>query len=364
VTESPTSLAPELRRFDSVDAFRGLTIAAMLVVNNPGDWEHVLPPLLHAPWHGATPTDFIFPFFLFIVGVSIALSVGPRREAGADAATLSRSIAWRGARLFALGLVLSLAVYLTFDRPALRLMGILQRIAVCYVIVALLAVFVRPRLQWVSLTSLLIGYWALLAMGGTLEPGTNLVSRVDTALLGSMAFEFDAASGRGHDPEGLLSTLPAIGTTLLGLWAGQWLRAGQLRRLLLAGAFCLVAALAWSPVLPFNKNLWTSSFVLWTGGWAFLALVLVHWCVDRRGAPPLGRSFGVNAIAIYASSILLVCALVGTGLGGPLYEDLLASWMTPLVGPYVASLAYALLFLALFWFLARSLDRRGIYIKI
>lgn len=351
-------------RIASVDALRGLTVAAMLFVNNPGDWQHVLPPFRHAEWHGFTLTDVIFPVFLFIMGVSIALGIGARLQAGAAARELGRPVLWRALRLFALGVFLNLIAFVAFDLDAPRVMGVLQRIAICYAVVALLAMYLAPRAQWLVLLALLPGYWGLLVWGGPLTPEGNLASRVDTAVLGPFLFEFNTASGRGHDPEGLLTTLPAIANTLLGLQAGQWLRRGDLRRLLLAGAVSLLLGYLWSAVLPLNKHLWTSSFVLWTCGWSFLALALAHVLIERWGWPAIGRSFGVNAIAMFAGSMILMYALIGLGLLKPFYEDGIASWLTPLAGPFASSHALAALFVAFWWLLARRLDARGIHFRI
>ena len=259
-------------RFTSVDALRGITVAAMLLVNNPGDWGHVYWPLLHAQWHGITPTDLVFPFFLFIVGVSIALGIVPRVEAGADPAVLRRSICMRAAKIIGLGLVLHLLAFWLMDKAWFRPWGVLQRIGFCFAVAGLFALYVRPRAQWIFIAVVLLGYWALLATNGGYAPFENLVSRVDTALLGPMVYQFDPATGRGHEPEGLLSTLPAIATTLLGLRAGEWLRRAQLQRLLPAGVTSLVVGLLWALTFPINKNLWTSSYVLFTGGCAVMYL--------------------------------------------------------------------------------------------
>lgn len=281
-------------RFVSVDALRGLTVAAMLLVNNPGDWNHVYAPLQHAQWHGCTPTDLIFPFFLFVVGVSAALGISPRVEAGADRTQLQRGVLLRAGRIVALGLLLHLLAWWLLDKDHFRPWGVLQRIGLCFAAVGLLAIHARVRTQWLCLFAILFGYWGLLAWGGTYAPFENLASRIDTALLGPLVYQFDAATGHGHDPEGLLSTLPAIATALLGLRAGDWLRRGTTKHLWRAGVIALAAGALWSLWLPFNKNLWTSSYVLWTGGWAMLASAACHALIDRRGWPALGRSFGVK----------------------------------------------------------------------
>ena len=341
-------------RLASVDALRGLTVAAMLVVNDPGDWWHVFAPLEHAAWHGCTPTDLIFPMFLFLVGVSIAL-VGP--------ATTTRAIVWRALRIVALGLLLHAVAHWAMDTRAFRPMGVLQRIGVCYGVAALLAQQTRPRTQGLSFAAILAGYGALLAWGGPLTPTGNLASRIDAALLGRFAYEFDAATGLARDPEGLLSTLPAIATTLLGVRAGAWLRDGATRTLWIAGGAALLLGAACALWQPLNKSLWTPAFVLWSGGWALAALALAHWLIDVLGAPPLGRALGVNAIAAYAGAWLMVCALEGLHWGAPLYTHGFA-WLRPWLGPAGASLAYALAFSGFWWALMRVLAHRGVRIRI
>lgn len=340
-------------RLASVDALRGLTVAAMLLVNDPGDWGHVYAPLEHAAWHGCTPTDLIFPLFLFIVGASITLA-GP---------VTTRAIVWRALRIVALGLLLHAAAHWTMGTPDFRIMGVLQRIAICYGCAGLLALHTRPRTQWFVFAAILICYGALLASGGPLTKAGNFASRVDTALLGRHVYEFDAVTGLGHDPEGLLATLPAIATTLLGVRAGAWLRYGSVRTLCAAAGAGLLLGAAWALWQPLNKQLWTPSFVLWSGGWSLAALVLAHGLVDRLGAPPLGRALGVNAIAAYSGAWLLVCVLEGLHWGTPLYTQVFAP-LTPALGPEGASLVYALAFTALWWALMRELARRGMRIRI
>ena len=352
-------------RLDSVDALRGLTVAAMLVVNDAGDWHHVHPWLEHAEWHGVTPPDYVFPFFLFIVGVSIALALVPQLERGADRAQLQRKVLWRALRIVLLGLALEAVGQLAFHPSrGFRFFGVLQRIGLCYAAVGVLTLQVRSaRVQWGWIAGLLLGYWALLALGGPLTLWDNLHDRIDTALLGRHAYMFDAATGRAHDPEGPLGTLPSIATTLLGLRAGAWLRSRNTRTLLRAGLAMVAAGALWSLVLPLNKNLWTSSFVLWMGGWATLMLLAAHWAVDRHGWPALGRSMGVNAITAYAASWVAICILEGSGVMRPLYATLFAR---PLAGfePWVPSAAFALAFTAVFWALMRWFYQRGWRITI
>jgi predicted acyltransferase len=361
------AMAPVLsasRRFVAVDALRGLTVAAMLVVNNPGDWGFVYAPLRHASWHGCTPTDLIFPFFLFVAGASLSLSLVPRLDAGAARSGLDRALLWRALRIIALGLALHALAFWALSAGHFRPMGVLQRIGLCVLASGWLVMHASPRIQWIVIAALMLGYWGLMAWGGSLEPWVNLASRIDAVVLGEHAYLFDAAAGRAHDPEGLLSTLPAIATTLLGARAGAWLRSGAMPRLVVAGVTSVALALLWSTVFPLNKNLWTSSYVLWTAGWASLVLALFHWLVEGRGWPAIGRSLGRNAIAVYAGSAALVYLLIRLGWLGPLYQTAIANWMTPWPGPTVASLTWALAFTAAWWLLAWWLDRRQLYFKI
>lgn len=353
-----------LRRLASVDAMRGCTVALMLLVNDPGDGEHVYWPLEHAQWNGCTPTDFVFPFFLFVVGVSIALAIGPRVERGEDKGALTRAAMKRALRILLLGVAINVLAWLILPGAHLRFPGVLQRIGVCFAGAALFAIYTQARVQWAVLVAILLGYWGLLLAGGTMEPFANIVSRADFAVFGRFVYLIDPATGRGHDPEGLLSCFPSLATCLLGLRAGQWLRDGKMKPLLAAGVVSLVLGYAWSMAFPFNKNLWTSSFVLWTGGWAMLALALFHVLVDQRGWPAIGRRFGVNAVAAYAGSELMQILLPGLGVQDPLYRHAFAGWITPLAGPYVASLAYSLAFVAVWWLIVYAMDRRRIYLKL
>jgi predicted acyltransferase len=350
-------------RLASVDAFRGITVAAMLLVNDAGDWSHVYAPLEHAAWNGCTPTDLVFPFFLFIVGVSLALSLGPRIESGVAPAALQRGVLVRALRIIVLGLVLHAVAHWAMHTATFRPFGVLQRIGLCFGIAGLFALHTSGRTQWLVIVGILLGYWALMSWGGPLTKEGNLASRVDTALLGRFAYEFDAKTGLGHEPEGLLSTIPALATTLLGLRAGEWLRRNRTAQLWQVGAVCIALGWAWSFVFPLNKQLWTSSYVLWSGGFAMFALLLAHWLVDVENLPPIGRSFGVNAIAAYAGSWLMVCVLEALHLGAPLYAHGFA-WMTPTTGPYVPSLAFAAAVVLVWWAVVRVLNERRIYFKV
>lgn len=345
--------APDLAmrtRFASVDVLRGWAVAAMLLVNYPGSWEHVYAPLQHARWNGFTPTDLIFPAFLFVVGVSIALGLRP--------GTPPAKIGLRALRLVLLGLALHAVAMWAYDTPAFRPWGVLQRIGICYAAAALVALRLDGRGQWAIIIGLLLGYWVLLAPGGY-EPLVNLASRIDAWMLGPHAYRFDADSGLGHDPEGLASTLPAVAGTLIGVRAGVWLRERGLRFLILMGLAMLALGGAWSLLIPLNKYLWTSSFVVFASGWSLLLLALCHALFDLRGWRPLGRSMGINAITAYAGSWLMACLMQRLGLFDAIWSRGFEPLLAPLFGAQAASLSLALAFVA-FWSLAMwAMARRG-----
>ncbi|HEX7816497.1 acyltransferase family protein [Dyella sp.] len=355
---------PSPRRLASVDALRGCTVAAMLLVNDPGDWDHVYWPLEHATWHGCTPTDLIFPFFLFIVGVSSALAIEPRVASGADRGALLRTAMWRALKILALGVVINVLAWWIMPGAHLRFPGVLQRIGLCFAGTAAFAIYTKPRTQWAAIGAILLGYWAILLAGGSFDPWINIVSRSDTALFGRFVYVIDPATGRGHDPEGLLASLPSLATCLIGLCIGRWLRDGRLGVVWAAGMACVLLGAAWALVFPLNKNLWTSSFVLWCAGWAALLLALFHRLVDRRGWPAFGRRFGINAVAAYAGSELMQILLPGLGLQDPIYTHAFSGWITPMAGPYVASLAFAVVFVAVWWLIVYAMDRRRWYVKL
>lgn len=340
------------QRFKSVDALRGWAVAAMLLVNYPGSWAHVYAPLEHSEWNGFTPTDLIFPNFLFVVGVSIALGL----RAGAPLAKI-----WaRALRLVLVGMGLYGVAMWGYDKDSFRVWGVLQRIGLCYGVAATLALRLSPRAQWWVIGGLLLGYWALLALAGGTAPWVNPVSRLDTWMLGVHAYQFDPATGLGHDPEGLLSTLPAIATTLIGVRAGDWLRERGMRFLLWAALAMLVLGWLWGLQLPINKNLWTSSYVLYAAGWSTLLLALCHWLFDVRQLPALGRSMGINAITAYAGSWLMACVFEKLGVFAAGYAQAAA-----LLGEgKLASLTVAVAFVALWWVLMWGMEKKGWRITI
>lgn len=353
-------------RLVSLDVFRGITMAAMVIVNNPGDWDTVYAPLLHAPWHGLTPTDLIFPFFLFIVGVAITLS---KRVATAG------SILKRAAIIFAIGLFLN--GFPTFDLSSWRIPGVLQRIAVCYAIAALIyARWRRPEVLASLAAMFMILYWVVMmflplggGVAGDLSPDGNVAARLDRMLMSGHLWK------PTWDPEGLLSTVPSVATTLLGVLAGVWLGSAQApgrkaALLAVAGAAAIVIGLAWNTVFPINKSLWTSSYVMCTAGAAAMFLALCYWAIDvrkwRRGATPF-VILGVNALALYALSGLLASTLGSVNVPGS--AESLQGWIyregfAPLASPKNASLLYAManlgvLFVVLLWMYRRRIFLRA-----
>jgi predicted acyltransferase len=358
----------ESGRLLSLDALRGFTIAAMIVVNNPGTWVAVHPPLRHAAWHGLTPTDVVFPCFLFILGVAIPASLAGRSAPGA----LLR-VARRAVLIFALGLVLN--AFPAFDWSTVRIPGVLQRIAVCYLLAALLYLVTGWRTQLAVVVSLLLGYWAVLTLvpvpgfgAGTLTPEGNVAGWVDRAVLGPHVWR----ASRVYDPEGVLSTAPALATVLMGVLAGRWVRTHRAPRTIVTGLVLLgVVALAlgaeWGNWLPLNKALWTSSYAVFTGGIALLLFAGFYWTIESWGCRRWATPFvvlGVNALAVYflssLAAIQLTVARVGErSLQQVLFERGFAWWATPVN----ASLAYAVVYLLVWWAAMWGPYRAGVRLR-
>jgi predicted acyltransferase len=366
---------PPAERLLSLDAFRGATIAGMILVNNSGDAQATYWPLLHQPWHGWTPTDLIFPFFLWMAGLSLVFS----RRIGFRAAL------WRSVKLILLGLLVNFTTG-GFELP-LRWAGVLQRIGLCYLAAWAARHWLSTRAQAVLTVVLLVGYWAVMTRivgpegyAPNLEPETNLSAQVDRIVLDGHLYRWT----KTWDPEGVLSTVPAIATALLGLLAGAWLRSSRGPRpkaagFVVGGLVLFALGILWGEaappwlLFPVAKNLWSPSFVLLTAGLATTLFGLTWWIVDVRGVRgwtgPL-VTYGKNAIAVYVASEVFSGAL-GTirwaavdgrvlSLQERLHQALFASWLPP--SP--AALAYALANVALFWALAWWMDRKGIYLKV
>lgn len=371
--------SPVRQRLVSLDVFRGMTVAGMLLVNDPGTWSAVYPPLEHADWNGWTPTDLVFPFFLFIMGVALEFSLASRREAlssGAARQPVILHIFYRTLIIFALGVFLHLAPY--FHIRHMRIMGVLQRIALCYFFAALLTLKTGLRTRIAAVAALLLGYWALMTLvpvpgygAGHLDPEGNLAAYIDRALMNGHLWK------PRWDPEGWLSTLPAIATTLLGGFAGKWLSSSaaaskKILGLVLAGVAGLAVGELWNLWFPINKNLWTSSYTVFTAGFACVLLALCYWLIEvqdwKRWGLPF-QVFGANAIFAFVLSIALAKAgyLVKFTAGGQpetLQGYVYQHFFAPLASPRMSSLLFAIAFVILCWVPSALLYRKKIFLKV
>ncbi len=397
---------PPLReRLLSLDVFRGLTVAGMLLVNQPGSWGAIYPPLEHAAWNGWTPTDLIFPFFLFIVGITTHLSLGSRRERGARDSDIAIQVLKRGGMIVLVGLFLSGFPFFTWgdvhaangsvlgdatfwqrvvDRfHHIRYPGVLQRIGVAYVGGALLTMRGSLKRQVAILAALLYGYWfamTLIPAPGQMVvtndlPATTLAAWLDRAIIG---INHTWASTKTWDPEGPFSTIPAIGTVMLGVFAGRWIATKRpllerMAGMFAAGSLAMVVGLIWNWSFPINKNLWTSSYVMFTGGMACVAIATCMWLIDLHRITWWTKPFvifGVNPIAAFVGTGLmsrLIYSIIKVDYGGKrvaletaIYQSVFASWLEP----RNASLAFAVCFVALWLFLMWLLYRRKIFIRV
>ncbi len=363
--------------------FRGLTVALMILVNSPGSWAHIHPPLRHAEWHGLTPTDLVFPFFLFIVGVAISLSFARRLDEGATRGDLVRKIISRSVIIFAVGLFLN---GFPFNIPLneLRIPGVLQRIALCYLLAGLAVVLTgRNRNRALATAGFLVLYELLMRLplvhgwgAGSFELQDNFVGWVDLHLLG--AAHIYEEGGVAFDPEGLVSTLPAAATTMAGFFVGEYIRgplslAQKLRRLALAGAGLAAIGLFTCPLEPVNKKLWTVSYVLLTGGLAMVTLAFSSWMIDvrkwRAGTKP-AVVFGSNPLVAFVGSGILVRVLIlvktvdAQGKATSLQHGMYEGFFVPLAGQVNGSLLYALA-TVIFWLgILWILHWRKLFVKI
>ena len=400
-TVAPTSARERLL---SLDVFRGITIAGMLLVNNPGTWSAIFPPLEHAEWHGWTPTDLIFPFFLFIVGITTHLSLSARRARGDDDSALVKQILRRGIIIYLLGFAMAMFPFYqwgtiqslpnatAWDRIVyriehVRLLGVLPRIGIVYICAGLLTLKTTLKQQIVIIAAILLGYWfamTLLPVPGEHEIGAlllhthdrNLAAYLDRLILttnhtwsGSVTF----------DPEGPFSTIPAIATAMLGVIAGRWIAQTErpllerLSGLFAAGSIAMVVGLMWNWSFPINKNLWTSSYVVFTAGMACVTLATVSWIVDYANVKWWTKPFvvyGVNPIVAFVGSGVLARLIYtlwhvdyqgkSVAVQDAIYQAVFLPWLPP----RVASLAFALSFVALWYGILLVLYRRKIILKV
>ena len=384
VPQKPGESAPSGpdSRLQSLDALRGLTIALMILVNTSGDGAHTYRLLRHSPWNGCTLADLVFPCFLFMVGISLVLSLSGKLRRGVPRSILVRQAFKRALILFAIGIAIN--GFPRFDLHTLRLFGVLQRIAICFFLATLIYLWLRPRaIFWITV-AILLGYWVLLrwvpvpgyGLPGVsiplLDPHANLPAWLDRHLLPASHLYHQGY----YDPEGLLASIPALASTLIGVLTAFFLQsprpvAAKAKRLLLAGALCLLAGLAWSHWLPLNKRLWTSSFVLFNAGVSLLALSLFIWWLDvqkkaTRLALPM-IAFGTNALAAYALSEFLASFLSSVrtpGSGHTLQQTLFVPFAASIANPYIAALAYAVAYVVLCFVPVLLLFRKRIFLKV
>jgi predicted acyltransferase len=363
-------------RLVSLDAFRGLVMLLMVLVNNAGSGA-IYYQLRHSAWNGWTLTDAVFPSFLWIVGVAITLSLGKRLQHGASARSLLPSILRRSALLYVLGLAIYAAP--AFDPSTQRLLGVLQRIAICYLAGSLLYLTTQVRTQLFWIAGLLIGYWMLMMLApvpgfgaGDLSVQGNFAHYIDSIVLGRHNY----ASTRTWDPEGIVSTLPSIATVLFGIMAGHVLRlkrplSERVVWLFLAGSCLLAAGLICNIWLPINKKLWTSSFSLFMAGLDFTVFAGFLWLVDGRGWKRAVRPFvvmGMNAIAVYMVAELfdeLISNVHAGGAGGPSVRHwIFQTAFVPIAAPPIAALLYALAYTALMYGFAYFLYRKRWFLRV
>ena len=363
------------QRLESLDVFRGLTIAGMILVSTPGTWDAVYPQLDHAAWNGWTLADLVFPFLLFAMGAAVPFALARRR----GKQSVRRHVIRRAAILFVLGLLLTaIQAAPPLSLATFRIPGVLQRIALVYLAVSWLTERTSTRTQIASAIGALVGYWAVISLvpvpgchAPALSAECNIGSFIDRHVFGRHMLH------PTWDPEGLLSTVPAIATALFGVFAGDWLngRGARHRTLTLfaAGTGAVAIAFAWDRVFPINKSLWTSSFALFSGGLAAQLLAACHWLLDVQRWRAWSRpfiAFGRNALAGYFLSVGLDSILTRwsapehASLKGFLYHVLFSSWLGRCCGAEVASLGYALAYVALWALVLGELHRRHIHVRI
>lgn len=406
---APVAPRPARERLLSLDVFRGLTVAGMLLVNNPGSWDHIYPPLEHAAWNGWTPTDLIFPFFLFIAGITTHISLTSRRARGDDDTAIRRQIIRRGLLIFLFGFLLNGFPFFTWDAVAghadptflqrvadrlyhWRIMGVLQRIGLAYLCAALLANGRSVKRQVITIVALLYGYWFAMTLlpvpGGTTMGYLTLGSRsanfaawTDRFLLDWTRFGLGNhiwVGGVVFDPEGLMSTIPAIATCMLGILAGRWITskhplAERVNDLFAAGALGMMVGMMWNWSFPINKSNWTSSYVVFCAGMACVAIATIMWIVDARrhkrwtnffvvyGSNPMVAFVGSGVMARCIYSIFKV-TLHGqrVSLVSGVYEKALVPWLAPVN----ASLVFAVTFVAFWYAVLYVLHRKQIFFKV
>lgn len=376
------------KRLLSLDVFRGATIAGMMLVNNPGDWNQIYAPWKHAAWDGWTFTDTIFPFFLWIVGVAMTLSFAKRVERGDNKGSLALHVLQRSAIIFVLGLVLSgfpfgLAFGHKYSFATMRIPGVLQRIAVCYLVGGLIYLWSGFRVQIAVTVGLLVVYWLAMAFipvpeygAGVLAPTGNLCWYIDSTLL--RGHTWSGAPAPGFDPEGIFSTLPAVATVMFGVFTGHLLRsklsdADKTVWMFVIGNLLVLTGLIMDNWLPINKNLWTSSYSVFMAGLALNVFALCYWIIDVVGIKWWAKPFqinGLNAITVFflAGLIGRLTSLIRFDMGEGtrvslrrLYYDLL---FVPIGDPMLASFIHAIAFMMGLYLIAYIMYKMNWIIKV
>ncbi|MDZ7958126.1 MAG: acyltransferase family protein [Aulosira sp. DedQUE10] len=374
-------------RLTSLDVFRGITIAGMILVNMAGVADDKYPPLDHAAWNGCTPTDLVFPFFLFIIGVAMTFSLSKYTEGDKPTSAVYWRILRRAAILFALGVLLNgfwnKGIW-TFDLSSIRFMGVLQRIGLAYLFASLTVLNLPRKGQWILAAAILIGYWLAMMYvpvpgygAGVLTREGNFGAYIDRLIIPKAhLYKGDGFNFMG-DPEGIFSTIPAIVSVLAGYFAGNWIRSQTVQSrisigLVLFGIGCLIVGWAWGWTFPINKKIWTSSYVVFTSGWALLLLAACYELIEVRRIRRWSKPFeimGLNAIALFVASVLLIKILVrtniGTGEKAPstydwIYQNVFASW----AGTFNGSLLFALVTVLLWWVVAAIMYRQRWFFKV
>ncbi|MFQ6677032.1 MAG: acyltransferase family protein [Fidelibacterota bacterium] len=369
----------QTNRFFALDVFRGMTIALMILVNNPGSWSYVYAPFRHAHWHGCTPTDLVFPFFLFIVGVAMRFSFSkfdfkPSRE-------IYSKIFWRTVTIFVFGFLLGIFPFIRQDWNwgNIRIMGVLQRIALAYGISAVLVIRFSIKDLWKIIPATLIAYWLIMWGFGGPDPYSlegNLIRKIDMFLLGSN--HLWRGTGIPFDPEGLFSTISSVITVLFGYMAGVMIQtAGEnrgkiLKNLAITGSIQIIVGLIWSIFMPINKALWTSSYVVFTAGIATLVLTGLIWVIDIKGYKKIFQPFiiyGTNSIFVFVGSGLWAKTIlkIKFSLNGEMvsgYSYLYKTIFQPMAGNMNGSLLFALTHVLMWWLILYWLYRKKIFIRI
>ncbi len=358
-----------MKRLLSLDFFRGLTIAGMIIVNDPGSWSHVYAPLRHAEWHGATPTDLVFPFFLFIVGVSISLSLSKRK----GSSNLYVKIFKRSTIIFLLGIFL--ALFPKFDVENLRVVGVLQRIALVYLVCAILYLNTSHSTQLKTGIGLLVIYWITMAfipfngnLAGTLDPGNNFAAWIDSFIVPGRLYQ------ETWDPEGFYSTLPAIATGISGMLSGKIIldNSNSLKdkiiKLFYWGAIVLIIGSFWDYIFPINKHIWTSSYVLYSSGLAMIILAMSMWIIDEKKYTnniKFGLVFGSNAITAYVLHGIVWRLFQFPVINGVGFQKFWMDTGTSIGLPAkFVSFDWAIFYTLVIYFIVYQLYKRKIFIKV